>query len=243
MTTVAPAPTATTTTPARRTPWPYAALASGLAFGASTMFLAQGEGTFAGGAPSPATASFIVENLNSGAVVQLGGTLALVGLAASLVFLLGLTRFHARHAPRREGLVEALRWCSIAFLGTGGIGVVLHYVAAGGVPGGIDEAFYTPEASATIAVLADQLSFAAFLPGLAVMAVVGVLAVRDRVLPLGVGIVALVLAAASTAATVALGLPYSAGLVWPLFALVVGVAGIASRRTDEFPTRTASARS
>lgn len=229
MTTVAPAPTATTTTPARRTPWPYAALASGLAFGASTMFLAQGEGTFSG-APSPVTASFIVDNLNGAGVVQLGGTLALVGLAASLVFLLGLTRFHARHAPRREDLVEALRWCSIAFLGTGGIGVVMHYVAAGGVPGGIDEAFYTPEASATIAVLADQLSFAAFLPGLAVMAVVGVLAVRDRVLPLGVGIFALVLAAASTAATVALGLPYSAGLVWPLFALVVGVAGIASRR-------------
>ncbi len=41
---------------------------------------------------------------------------------------------------------------------------------------------------------------------------------------------ALVLAAGSTVATVVLGLPYSAGLVWPLIALAAGVAGIASRR-------------
>ena len=89
---------------------------------------------------------------------------------------------------------------------------------------------YTAEASATIAVLADQLATAAFLPGLAVMALVGVAAVRDRVLSRTAGVIALVLTVASTAATLAIGLPYSSSLVWPLFALVVGVAGIASRR-------------
>ncbi|MBW0112281.1 hypothetical protein I4I84_26565, partial [Pseudonocardia sp. KRD-182] len=183
--------------------------------------------TFSG--PPEPTTGFLLENLAAPATVQLGGTLALVGLAASLVFLLGLTRFHARHS-RREGLVEALRWTSVAFLAAGAVGVLLRYVAASGVPGGTDSAFYTPEAAVTLGVLADQAGFGAFLPGLAVMAVVGILAVRDRVLPLGVGIAALVLAGASTAATVVLGLPYSAGLVWPLFALVVGVAGLASRR-------------
>ena len=64
---------------------------------------------------------------------------------------------------------------------------------------------YTPEASATIVVLADQLFTASFLPALAVMAVVGVAAVRDRVLPVGVGAVTLLLAAASLAATLVLG--------------------------------------
>lgn len=215
------------TIPARRTPWPCAGIASGLAAGASTFFLAQAPGTF-GGPPEPTT-GFFLENLAEPATVQLGATLALVGLAASLVFLLGLTRFHARHS-RRDGLVEALRWTSVAFVAAGAVGVLLRYVAASGVPGGTDSAFYTPEAAVTLAVLADQAGFGAFLPGLAVMAVVGILAVRDRVLPLGVGIAALVLAGASTAATVVLGLPYSAGLVWPLFALVVGVAGLASRR-------------
>lgn len=226
MTTHAPAPAGTV--PARRTPWPAAALVSGLAAGGSTFLLAMSPDSF-GGPPEPAT-DFLRERLSEPATVQLGGTLALVGLAASLVFLLGLVRFHARHAPHREGLVEALRWTSIAFLGAGTVGVLLRYVAASGVPGGTDSAFYTPEAAVTLAVLADQAAFGAFLPGLAVMTVVGLLAVRDRVLPLGVGVVALVLAAASTAATVVLGLPYSAGLVWPLFALVVGVTGLLTRR-------------
>jgi hypothetical protein len=89
---------------------------------------------------------------------------------------------------------------------------------------------YTAEASATIAVLADQLSTAAFLPGLAVMALVGVAAVRDRVLARTVGVIALVLTTASTLATLAIGLPYSSSLVWPLFAVAVGVAAIAARR-------------
>jgi len=92
-----------------------------------------------------------------------------------------------------------------------------------------DPAMYTPEASATIAVLADQFASAAYLPALAVMTVVGVAAVRDRVLPVGVGAVTLLLAAATLAATLVLGLPYSSSLVYPLFALVVGAAGLLSR--------------
>ena len=90
---------------------------------------------------------------------------------------------------------------------------------------------YTREAAATLAVLSDQLASAAFLPALAVMALVGVAAVRARVLARGVGVVALLLTAASLAATLAIGLPYSSSLVYPLFALVVGVAGVLTRRT------------
>ena len=69
------------------------------------------------------------------------------------------------------------------------------------VPGGTDIAMYTRESAATLAVLADQLTSAAFLPLLAVMALVGVAAVRDRVLPRTVGVVALLLTAASLAMT------------------------------------------
>ena len=78
-------------------------------------------------------------------------------------------------------------------------------------------------------MLADQLATAAFLPALAVMAVVGIAAVRDRVLPVGVGAVTLLLTAASVTATLVLGLPYSSSLVYPLFALIVGVAGLSRR--------------
>ena len=123
-----------------------------------------------------------------------------------------------------------MRWASIAFLATGSLGVMIRYIAGGGVPGGTDVAMYTREAAATLAVLSDQLASAAFLPALAVMALVGVAAVRDRVLARGVGVVALLLTAASLAATLVIGLPYSSSLVYPLFALVVGVAGVLSRK-------------
>jgi hypothetical protein len=99
------------------------------------------------------------------------------------------------------------------------------------VPGGTDIAMYTREATATLAVLADQLTTAAFLPVLAVMALLGVAAVRDRVLAPAVGIAALLLTALSLTMTLALGLPYSSALVYPLFALVVGVAGVLTRRS------------
>jgi len=213
----------------RRSAWPFAGLASGLAFGFAGSVMSQGQALFDAPAATP-SAQFVNETLTPELTVRIGAGVALLGLALSLPFLLGLTRFVARQAPQRERLVEALRWSSIAFLATGAIGVVIRYIAAGGVPGAMDSSMYTAEASATIAVLADQLAPAAFLPGLAVMALVGVAAVRDRVLARTAGAITLVLTTASTAATLAIGLPYSSSLAWPVFALVVGVAGVASRR-------------
>ena len=213
----------------RGSAWPYAGIVSALASGASGVLLSQGGGTFTGGTTWAST-DHVVGNLSSALSVKLGAGLALVGLAAAFAFLLGLTRFVARNAPLRGGLVEAMRWASIAFLATGSIGVVIRYVAAGGVAGGIDVAMYTRDAAATLAVLADQLSSAAYLPVLAVMALLGVAAVRDRVLAPAVGVVALLFTAVSLGMTLVLGLPYSASLVYPLFALVVGIAGLVTRR-------------
>ena len=214
----------------RRSLWPYAGIVSALASGASGVALVQGPGTFRD-TGTWASTDLVVANLTSALSIRIGAGVALLGLVAAFAFLLGLTRFVARHAPLRGGLVEAMRWASIAFLATGSLGVMIRYIAGGGVPGGMDVPMYTREAAATLAVLSDQLASAAFLPALAVMALVGVAAVRDRVLARGVGVVALLLTAASLAATLVLGLPYSSSLVYPLFALVVGVAGVLTRRT------------
>ena len=213
----------------RRTAWPYAGIVSALASAAAGVLLAPGPGTFVD-AGTWATTDSVVAHLAPASAVRLGAGLALLGLVATFVFLLGLTRFVARHAPLHGGLVEAMRWASIAFLATGSIGVTIRYIAAGGAADGIDVALYTREAAATLAVLADQLSSAAYLPVLAVMALLGVAAVRDRVLAPAVGAVALLLTAVSLGMTVVLGLPYSASLVSPVFALVVGVAGLLTRR-------------
>jgi hypothetical protein len=213
----------------RRTAWPYAGVVSAVASGASGVLLVQGPGTFTDGT-TWATTDRVVTNLATASTAKLGAGLGLLALVAAFAFLLGLTRFVARHAPLRGGLVEAMRWASIAFLATGSIGVTIRYVAAGGVSGGIDVAMYTREAAATLAVLADQLSTAAFLPVLVVMALLGVATLRDRVLTPAVGVFALLLTAVSLGMTVVLGLPYSASLAYPLFALVVGIAGLLTRR-------------
>jgi hypothetical protein len=213
----------------RRTVWPYAGIVSAVASGAAGVLLVQGHGTFTG-ATTWATTDHVVANLSTAASVRLGAGLDLLALVAAFAFLLGLSRFVARHAPLRGGLVEAVRWASIAFLATGSVGVVIRYVAAGGLADGIDVALYTREAAATLAVLADQLTSAAFLPVLAVMALVGVAALRDRVLAPAVGVFALLLTVASLGMTLVLGLPYSASLVYPLFALVVGAAGVLTHR-------------
>ena len=211
----------------RGTVWPYAGIISALASGAAGMALSQGPGTFRTEGGQPDTA-FILANLAPELSVKIGAGLHLLGVAAAFAFLFGLTRFVGKHAPR---FAEPLRWASIAFVAAGALGAAMRYIAAGGIPGAMDSAMYTPEASATIAVLADQFASAAYLPVLAVMAVVGLAAVRDRVLPVAVGAVTLLLTTVSLAATLVLGLPYSSSLVYPLFALMVGVAGLLSRRT------------
>jgi hypothetical protein len=191
-------------------------IVAALAAGGSTAFLAQAQGTFDREITSSAD---ILEALNPEPMIRIGAGLGLVAVIATTVFTLGLVR----RAGDRSGWAEALRWSSIALLATTAIGVLMRYVAAGGAPGGIDQAFYSTEVSATAAVLADQMSTGAYLPALGVMACAGMLALRGAVLPKAVGIVALVLACVSLAATLGLGLPYSSSLVFPVFALVAGI--------------------
>jgi hypothetical protein len=212
----------------RTSVWPYAGLLSGTTAGLSTMMLSMGRDTF--DPDTIPTARFIVDHLNSELTMRIGGGLALVSVVSMIAFLVGLVRFAERLAPARESLLSVLRWASIALVGTAFIGVAMHYVAASSHPGSIDQNLYTTDATATVAVLADQLTCAVFLPGLVVMAVVAVLSLRNRVFARPVGAVVLVLAAASTVATLAIGLPYSAGLVFPLFALLIGAAGALSRK-------------
>jgi hypothetical protein len=230
MTSLAPIPSAHAAPPRpRTTAWPYAGIVSALAAGAAVFVLTQGPGTFRD-STSWASTDLVVANLSTALSVRLGAALDLLGLVAAFVFLLGLARFVSRHAPLRGGLVEAMRWASIAFLATGSLGVAIRYIAGGGVPGGTDVAIYTREAAAALAVLADQLTTAAILPMLAVMGLLGVAALRDRVLPPAVGAVALLLTAVSLGMTLVPGLPRSSALVYPVFALVVGVAGVLTRK-------------
>jgi hypothetical protein len=214
--------------PLRRQPWPYAGLLAAGSSGASTMFLAQGGKTFARDGHA-VTTDYLYGALSPASTSLIGGGLALVGIISAFVFLLGLTRFvDERHGA--ESWRTALRWSSVAFVASSSIGVGIRYIAAGGAPNGVDHDFYSHEASTTIAVLSDQLAYASALPCLGVVVAAGVLAFRTGVLPRTVGVVALVLAVGSIGATLGVGLPYSAALVWPLFAAMASLALLFRRR-------------
>jgi hypothetical protein len=103
----------------RRTAWPYAGIVSAIAAALPGSPLVQGPATFL-------STDIMFASLSSALSLTVGAGLALLGLAATFVFLFGLTRFVARHAPLRAGLVEALRWASIAFLAAGSIGVMVR---------------------------------------------------------------------------------------------------------------------
>jgi hypothetical protein len=82
----------------------------------------------------------------------------------------------------------------------------------------------------TLSSLADQLTTASYLPALIAMGLVGWVSLRDRILPRPVGVLALLFTASSLTATVALGLPYSSILDYPVFATVISIAAWFSRK-------------
>jgi hypothetical protein len=212
----------------RHSLWPYAGIVSALSGYASVLLLAQGQDQFDLD-HTPSTA-FVVEHLHHATWIKLGGAAALLSVVAGLVFLLGLGRFVQKLAPARAGLHTALRMSTTAFLATATIGAVMRYIVAGGAHGGIDKNIYTVDSVATLSALGDQLACASYLPALLAMGLVGWVAVRERVLARPVGVIALVLAGGSLAATLVLGLPYSSALVYPVFAALVGLNGILARR-------------
>lgn len=210
----------------RATVWPYAGLLSGAAAFASVPLLSQGPAQFSS-SRTPDT-GFVLKNLHDATTIKIGGGLAVISVVAGVLFLVGLGRFVERLVPARATLHAAMKLSAAAFTATASLGVILRYVIAGGASGGIDRNIYTREAVATLSALADQVACAAALPVLMTMAMVGWVAVRDRVLPRAVGVAVLGLTALSTGMTLALGLPYSSYLVYPLFALLVGVSALFS---------------
>lgn len=108
--------------------------------------------------------------------------------------------------------------------------VSLRYVALGGMPGGIDADYYTATDSTAVAMLGSQMQFAGWLPGLVVTGVVAHASLRRRLLVRWVGALLALLTLASAGATLALGLPYSSGLIVPVCLTVLSAALLRQRR-------------
>ncbi|MCK9903861.1 hypothetical protein MXD63_27895 [Frankia sp. Cpl3] len=157
-----------------------------------------------------------------------GGSIGFVAVLLLLGFAAGLTRLLERRAPDSLA-VPAAKLAFAAALGGLMFSFGLKHVLAGGVPGGIDSSFYTKTDVEVLALVVSQMQYAAWWGVLAAAACVAVVTLRYRVLPLWFGIVSAVLAGVSITATVAIGLPYSAGLLAPVWLLAAGIVTLRLR--------------
>ncbi|MEX5634557.1 hypothetical protein [Parafrankia sp. FMc2] len=158
----------------------------------------------------------------------LGGSIGFVAVLLLLGFAAGLTRLLERRAPDSLA-VPAAKLAFAAALGGLMFSFGLKHVLAGGVPGGIDNSFYTKTDVEVLAVVVSQMQYAAWWGVIAAAACVAVVSLRHRVLPTWFGIVSAVLAGISITATVAVGLPYSAGILAPVWLLAAGTVTLRLR--------------
>jgi hypothetical protein len=89
---------------------------------------------------------------------------------------------------------------------------------------------YTKQAVATLQILVDQFQYAAFWGMTLVMGAVAVLALVHRVLPRWYGALSALFATFVVLMTGVGGLPYSAGLVTPLFLIATSALLLRLRR-------------
>ena len=93
-------------------------------------------------------------------------------------------------------------------------------------------AFHTDVDVAAIDTIDQQMVFAGFVPFVAVLAITPVLVLRHGALPTWVGLCSAVLAGGVALVTLAFNLPWSAGLVTPIWLLAVSVAVLRLHRRE-----------
>lgn len=202
--------------------WPWAGVAAGVAAMASLTFLnapfISDESVYEAGPEA------VYAELSGQLLTQLGAAAGYLAAALLVPFGIGLVRTLARRAPERIGLVVATALALAAGVATTVAAYAMKSVLASGLPGHMDNAFYTHVDTAVTFTIAGQLQYAGWLPVVAAAGCVGVLGLRDRVLPRWLAVPSVVAAGLVAAVTVALNLPWSSGLVAPLWLVATSVA-------------------
>jgi hypothetical protein len=229
-TTVPAQPTSTPPSDARRALsgwWPLAAAGAGL-----TSFVF-----------TSVTSRFMTDAETDGGVaavyaaVEADGLRTHVGIVAAFlcvvllaVFAAGFGRFLTARAPQGSLAAQVARLGLTASVATVELAASLKAVYRGGLPDHGDAVMYTREAVVTLQILVDQYQWAAYWTVTLAMGAVVVLALADRVLPRWYGWLSAVLTTFVLAMTLVLGLPYSAGVVAPVWLVATTVVLLRLRR-------------
>lgn len=165
-------------------------------------------------------------------ITQVGAFVGYATCGLLLAFAVGFVRTMQRRVPGARDLHLALGMAFTAALATLAGGFMWKSVLASGLPGGTDAAFYTDVDVAVINTIEQQMIHAGFVPFVAVLAITAVLVLRHRALPRWTGLLSAVLASGVAVVTLAFNLPWSAGLVTPIWLLAVSVAMLRLRRRE-----------
>lgn len=207
--------------------WPLAGIAAGIAAASSTFLHApfiQDQAVFDAGPEA------VYAELSGQLLTQLGAAAGYLAAFLLVPFGIGLVRTLLRRAPHRAGVVLAAGLALVAGVATAVGGYAMKSVLASGLPGGIDEAFYTQIDTAVTYTIAGQLQYAGWLPVVLAAGIVGVVAWQERMLPRPLAGLSVAAAGVVALVTVAFNLPWSAGLVAPLWLLGVGTTALVLRR-------------
>lgn len=209
--------------------WPWVGIAAGVAAAAAPMLH---HGFIDDPAVYEAGPEAVYAALGGQLVTQLGAASGYLATVLLVPFGLGLVRMLRHRLPGRDEAVAAVGVLLAVGVATlvGGFG--MKSVLASGLPGHMDNTFYTQVDVAVISTIAGQLQYAMFLPVVAAAGTFGVLVLRERAMQRWVGLFSVVAATAVAGVTVVLNLPYSAGLVTPLWLVAVSVAALRLRRHE-----------
>ena len=174
----------------------------------------------------------VVAELTGARITQVGAFVGYASCGLLVAFAIGLVRTMQRRAPEARDLHLALGMAFTAALATLTGGFMWKSVLASGLPGGTDADYYTTVDVAVINTIEQQMIHAGFVPFVAVLAITAVFALRHRALPRWVGLLSAVLATGVALVTLLVNLPWSAGLVTPVWLLAVSVAVLRLRRAE-----------
>lgn len=222
-----PIAVATKTAPLSRSAWPWAGLVAGVAGVAATLVL---------NAPTPskeeseAGVDAVYESLGSARSMHIGAGLGFIAAYALVVFALGYSRHLAQRSPDGSQLPQLVKTALTAGVGTLIIGFGLKAAAAGGMPGGVDEDFYTKADSTVTATIAGQMQWVGWQGVAIAMAATAFAAFKYGAVARWVGVVAAVFSVFVAVFTIVLALPYSAGVVAPPFLVLLSISMLTTRK-------------
>lgn len=213
--------------PLSRTLWPWAGLVAGVAGIVGTLALNV---PVPSKEASDAGVDAVYETLDNHVAVHIGASAGFIAAWALVVFAVGFSRHMTRRAPAKSLIPQVIKVALTAGVGTLIVGFGLKAAAAGGMPGGIDEDFYTKTDSTVTALISSQMQYVGWQGVAIAMAATSIAAFRYAAVPRWIGGIGLLLSAVVAVFTVVLCLPYSAGVLAPPFLTLLAIALMTTRK-------------